>query len=354
LIKEKDYPRVLICIPVLNRAWVIQYMLRSLMNQTYPKDKIKVVVVDGGSSDGTPRIAEKMLKEGRFDYKIIVKPGNIAEAMNTCLEELRDEQVVLRWDSDVLAHPKSVELLVRLLINSAYHLLGVKVKFLKLKSLEELKTIVVPPPSEVTLKLSPRVIGSFMAIKCSVFHSGIIFNPKMSFVEDVDFSRRAILNGFRIGVAQGFEVVDVDLPSEPYSDIYIYMSLKKLLSGLIDKAKAYGFEIALMPNKKIFLVRLMFLSLAPVLTIIMLLNYFFGINSIFNWSLDVLVIAFVILHFIIYLLNKIQMQYPLTMALKGYIRSVWLLFPMNILSIILFIYYRIASKFNENLRKFLK
>jgi len=38
---------------------VVKYSLGSLVSQDYPKELVRVVVVDGGSTDGTPEVAEE-------------------------------------------------------------------------------------------------------------------------------------------------------------------------------------------------------------------------------------------------------------------------------------------------------
>jgi len=88
-------PRFLICMPVLNRAWIVKYSLGSIVSQDCPKELIRVVVVDGGSTDGTPEIAEEVLKASGSRYEVIVARSNDAEARNICIDSLKDEDLVL-------------------------------------------------------------------------------------------------------------------------------------------------------------------------------------------------------------------------------------------------------------------
>lgn len=53
-------PRVSIVIPTLNCATALEICLRSILSQDYPKEKIEIIVIDGGSSDDTPDIARSL------------------------------------------------------------------------------------------------------------------------------------------------------------------------------------------------------------------------------------------------------------------------------------------------------
>ena len=60
-------PKVSIVIPTLNADTVLKLCLESISIQNYPKDKIEIVVGDGGSSDNTIAIAKK------YNAKVFVK-----------------------------------------------------------------------------------------------------------------------------------------------------------------------------------------------------------------------------------------------------------------------------------------
>jgi len=52
-----EYPKVSILIPTLNAESVLDECLRSIEMQDYPKDKIELIIADGGSKDKTLEIA---------------------------------------------------------------------------------------------------------------------------------------------------------------------------------------------------------------------------------------------------------------------------------------------------------
>src|SRR5262245_66289044 len=56
---EPTLPKVSFIIPVLNAAGILENCLQSIARQTYPKDRYEIVVVDGGSKDGSQDLARR-------------------------------------------------------------------------------------------------------------------------------------------------------------------------------------------------------------------------------------------------------------------------------------------------------
>jgi len=67
-------PIIEFVIPTLNSARVLKHCLQSIRAQTYPKNKIQILIIDGGSTDDTIKIASK------YHAKIISNPLKTAEA----------------------------------------------------------------------------------------------------------------------------------------------------------------------------------------------------------------------------------------------------------------------------------
>ena len=50
---KKDLPSVSILIPTLNTDAVLSDCLKSVVTQNYPKEKLEIIIADGGSTDNT-------------------------------------------------------------------------------------------------------------------------------------------------------------------------------------------------------------------------------------------------------------------------------------------------------------
>jgi len=69
-----NLPKVSIVVPTLNAASVLRFCLESIDSQDYPKEKVEIIVADGGSIDDTLAIAAK------FGAKIVKNDLKTAEA----------------------------------------------------------------------------------------------------------------------------------------------------------------------------------------------------------------------------------------------------------------------------------
>ncbi len=91
-------PRVSFCIPTLNNENTLDKCLKSITEQEYPD--IEIIIVDGGSTDNTIKIAERYTDEIYFDY------GPLGSARQTSIEHATG-QILGLFDSDiVIAHSK--------------------------------------------------------------------------------------------------------------------------------------------------------------------------------------------------------------------------------------------------------
>ncbi len=89
-----EFPRISVLLPTLNAARVLDECLLSLVRQKYPRDKIEVIVADGGSTDATLEIAKK------FGAKISSNPFKTGESGKALALKHALGDLILLLDSD--------------------------------------------------------------------------------------------------------------------------------------------------------------------------------------------------------------------------------------------------------------
>ncbi|MCX8205576.1 MAG: glycosyltransferase, partial [Candidatus Nezhaarchaeota archaeon] len=106
---DEDYrPKVSVIVPTYNEANNIVERLDNIYSQDYPKELLEVVVVDSGSTDGTPELVKKWVREHNdLRVELLEEPIRVgkAHALNTALGEASGDIVVIAdafWDENVL------------------------------------------------------------------------------------------------------------------------------------------------------------------------------------------------------------------------------------------------------------
>lgn len=88
-------PVVSVVIPMLNETGYIEECLRGFAEQSYPADLLEVIVVDGGSTDGSREAVERLLAEHAW-LRVAENPRRkAAAAFNRGVEAVRGEVVCL-------------------------------------------------------------------------------------------------------------------------------------------------------------------------------------------------------------------------------------------------------------------
>lgn len=116
-------PRVSVIMPCLNEARCIRASLGSVLSGTFPAGDMEVLVIDGGSSDGTQAILEEMAaRDGRV--RLLQNPRRLTPiALNLGVRAARGD-IVLRVDAHSVYPPEYVETLVRTLEQTGAEMVG--------------------------------------------------------------------------------------------------------------------------------------------------------------------------------------------------------------------------------------
>src|SRR5690606_29896703 len=106
-INSAKYPKISIITAVRNGASAIPHTLESIRQQTY--HNIEHIVVDGASTDGTPRIVRE---EGARTARLISEPDEgVYDAFNKGLRFCSGEIVAYLNAGDEYAHANVVKLI---------------------------------------------------------------------------------------------------------------------------------------------------------------------------------------------------------------------------------------------------
>lgn len=106
---------VTVVMPVRDEAAHLPASLGSVLAQDWPADRLQVLVVDGGSTDGTTEVARRLADAAGRQVEVVDNPAGIVPvAMNLGLARARGE-VVVRVDGHCTIAPHHVRRCVELL-----------------------------------------------------------------------------------------------------------------------------------------------------------------------------------------------------------------------------------------------
>ncbi len=109
-------PRIAVVVPTLNEASLISAKLDDVGRCDYPDDRLKIYVVDGGSTDGTVARVRQALTTGRVDRLLRVDGrGGKAQQINRALQAV-DEDIIVFTDADACLEPICIRELVKVLV----------------------------------------------------------------------------------------------------------------------------------------------------------------------------------------------------------------------------------------------
>jgi cellulose synthase/poly-beta-1,6-N-acetylglucosamine synthase-like glycosyltransferase len=107
---KKKNKKVAILVPVYNEESVIRKCLKSLTSLNYPKEFLKIIVVDDGSTDNTFNVISKFAEKHSY-IRIVrskVNSGKKSVALNKGLKKLDRSDVVVVLDADSVVSPDTL------------------------------------------------------------------------------------------------------------------------------------------------------------------------------------------------------------------------------------------------------
>jgi cellulose synthase/poly-beta-1,6-N-acetylglucosamine synthase-like glycosyltransferase len=107
-------PKVTVVIPMFNEGEAIRETLSSLLASEYPKEKLKIVVVDDCSTDNSYELAREMARSSGGQLQVIRNRVNLGKrrSINRAVRNA-DCEIIVSVDSDVVVDPTAIKELTR-------------------------------------------------------------------------------------------------------------------------------------------------------------------------------------------------------------------------------------------------
>ena len=174
--------KISIIIPTLNRADYLKLTLKSLIQQIFLSTQFEIIIVDGGSTDNTKNICDKLIKKN-LDYLIRYvyepEPGLLAGRHRGVLET--KGEILTFIDDDIEASPDWLYFIYEAFKDPSIHLVGGK----------NLPKYKVNPPSWLKYLWGTTPYGGKMCTHLSLLDLGdntIIIHP--NYIFGLNFSIR--------------------------------------------------------------------------------------------------------------------------------------------------------------------
>ncbi|MCX6648719.1 MAG: glycosyltransferase [Candidatus Bathyarchaeota archaeon] len=116
-VKSEDLPRVTILIPAYNEEEIIYEKIKNISEFNYPREKIKVILLNDASKDATKNVAESAIRDLNLDGCVLsneIRSG-VNFSYNNAMKQVNDEYV-LTTDADAIVPPDSLKKLVKILV----------------------------------------------------------------------------------------------------------------------------------------------------------------------------------------------------------------------------------------------
>lgn len=180
---------VSIIIPAYNVGNYIEECLRSIMNQSYKQ--IEIIIVDDGSSDDTPIIIDKLVKQDKRVISIHQQNAGVSVARNAGIKVAKGEYLVFVDGDDYIA-PDYIEYMLMLINKTGGEMCLSLNCFTKDKEAQVQNEIIATlnPVEATALLLSPRIIvGSWNKIykKSVLVDNGLLFSTNLFYGEGLAF-----------------------------------------------------------------------------------------------------------------------------------------------------------------------
>lgn len=289
-VKLKKYPSVTIIVPCWNEEKTVSKTIHSLLNLDYPKDKLKIMVVDDGSTDSTWNVVQKFANHPQIELHTKENGGKYT-ALNYGISKLSTDLVGC-LDADSYVHKDSMKKIALYFEDKEVMAVAPSIKLWQPKNILQLLQKVEYGFGIFTRKMYHYMNaiyitpGPFSIFRKEVFEKIGGYEHAHN-TEDIQIALRMQKNGFKI--AHAHEAIVYTVPPE---------TVKKLLKqrvrwsyGFIKNAydfrdmifnKKYGnVGMLILPMACISIVSVLFVSSVSIYSIIDgLVNWFVRVKTV--------------------------------------------------------------------------
>jgi cellulose synthase/poly-beta-1,6-N-acetylglucosamine synthase-like glycosyltransferase len=227
-----EYPHVLVIVPVFDEAELISTKLANIAELTYPLQRRHVVIVDGGSTDGTVERVVRWIGTCTGVALLRTAYSNKTAQVGAALREYSQADWVLMTDADALLPPDIIEQLVSTAAaDTTVGVVGTAVRPTRAHVLEQLHWQIAD-----WLRARECRSGSaaLVAAPCYLARREFMANmPADTVADDVHVACRAMTAGRRVWFLHSAVVRELRSPG----------TLPELLAHKYRKADAYLREI---------------------------------------------------------------------------------------------------------------
>jgi glycosyltransferase involved in cell wall biosynthesis len=195
-----------VVIPAFNEEQNIEASLSSLINQSYPRDRYEIILVDNGSTDRTSEIAS-----GHADLILSKPDGNVGAVRNFGISNASGD-VIICTDADCVVASNWIETGVALLEKNPRHAFGGG-----LRPRESAKWIekywILNESGRATQQRA--LMGSSIFMWKSDLEQLGVFNETVTSGEDSDLYERALANGLEVTISPELSIAHLGCPETP-------------------------------------------------------------------------------------------------------------------------------------------
>ncbi|MBE6506803.1 MAG: glycosyltransferase [Methanocorpusculum parvum] len=197
---ESTYPSITVIVPLYNKVNEVERSLQSIFSQTITD--YELLIIDGGSTDGSLEIAESYLKDSRIQI-IHQKSKGLPAARNEAISHASGELIAF-LDADDEWHPDFLETIIHLyqkypgagIYATAYERFSLTTaKPSPVKGLSESFEGYLPSWFSIYVKSGfPPFCPCSVVLHWDMFSKTGYFNPNSRMAEDVEMWVKAALN----------------------------------------------------------------------------------------------------------------------------------------------------------------